>query len=1130
VDDIRRLLREARYGDAEKASRELLAATEASRGCDSVETAEAMDLVVEALWLGDKTKRGGEALDLVRRAIALKEKALGPEDARLVPSLKLEGSVLIDQGKYAEARRQLERALVLAVQAYGPDDRQVGRVQNELGNVLYNFDLDSAEKHRREALRIFEVTDGPDSIEVANALNGLANCVSGRGQYAEAVELYRRSLRIRETTLGPRHQKVAQSCMNLGYLHLETGDYEEARIEMERALSIQEETIGRTNGQTIKTLMNLAILNCKLALGCQESWERAVALADEGLGPDHDISVTVRANYAASLAETDPEKARRLNEEAYAAYSRIFGPLHARSLWVLSNLGSGALRAGDLATAERLLQQAVSGLEKAPSAPPSIFSGSLQELAKCRAESGRAAEARALHERALAIFEKAVGPENTEVASSLGEYGTFLRGTGDLGGAEAAHARALAIREKSFGSGHPEVAESLFALADLKAERGRFDEAMALFKRALVIQEKARTPDDPRNAAGLRMYASFSLRSGNSRAALDASLRAESIADRLLKVTLAGLPERQALLLVAKTPSSLGLAISSATRLNDPSATAKVLDAAIRSRALVLDEMAGRQRSLRETDEPGVARQLEAYNAARALLASLTVQGEDERFPEKSRRRIKAARADKDAAERALADRSWEFRRDRARAAAGLADVSSSLPRGGVLVGFVRYAHLSPASSASRKGKSAPPVDSYAAFVLRHGSPSPALVLLGPADPIDSRAGFVRTSLAPTAAALGGRSALSEASYRKAAAALRDLVWSSLEAHVAGAKTVFIVPDGSLRLVSFAAFPAGADSYLVEKGPVLHYLSAERDLVTAGAATGAGLLVAGAPDFDELPGPAATVPSVARQRDGSRASTSVLHRGPPPSCRNFASLRFVALPAAQLEVKEVADIWSSGTSPSSGQPRQPGHVGAPLVLSGPAANERAIKESAPGRHVVHLTTHGFFLGDCPSSPAGGKANPGESGAVAVYTENPLLLSGLALAGANRRGAALPGADDGILTAEEVASMDLSGVEWAVLSACETGLGEARSGEGLFGLRRAFQIAGARTLITSLWAVDDEASRRWMRALYERRLVGGLSTAESVREASLALLRERRAVGQSTHPFFWAGFVAAGDWR
>ncbi len=146
------------------------------------------------------------------------------------------------------------------------------------------------------------------------------------------------------------------------------------------------------------------------------------------------------------------------------------------------------------------------------------------------------------------------------------------------------------------------------------------------------------------------------------------------------------------------------------------------------------------------------------------------------------------------------------------------------------------------------------------------------------------------------------------------------------------------------------------------------------------------------------------------------------------------------------------------------------------------------------------------------------------------SDNPLLRSGLALAGANRRAAAGPDDEDGVLLAEEVTALNLEGVEWAVLSACDTGLGEVKAGEGVFGLRRAFQIAGVRTVIMSLWSVDDQAARLWMRALYERRLQKHLSTADAMHQASLGVLRDRRTHRQSTHPFYWAGFVAAGDWR
>jgi CHAT domain-containing protein len=141
-----------------------------------------------------------------------------------------------------------------------------------------------------------------------------------------------------------------------------------------------------------------------------------------------------------------------------------------------------------------------------------------------------------------------------------------------------------------------------------------------------------------------------------------------------------------------------------------------------------------------------------------------------------------------------------------------------------------------------------------------------------------------------------------------------------------------------------------------------------------------------------------------------------------------------------------------------------------------------------------------------------------------------VLSGLAFAGANRRAEAGPGDDDGLLTAEEASAMHLSGAEWVVLSACETGLGKVAGAEGVLGLQRGFRVAGARTTIMSLWQVDDESTRRWMSTLYRLRLGHGASTADAVRGAALEVLRDRRRRGLTAHPFHWAGFVAVGDWR
>lgn len=314
------------------------------------------------------------------------------------------------------------------------------------------------------------------------------------------------------------------------------------------------------------------------------------------------------------------------------------------------------------------------------------------------------------------------------------------------------------------------------------------------------------------------------------------------------------------------------------------------------------------------------------------------------------------------------------------------------------------------------------------------------------------------------------------------------------------------MPDGLINLVNVAAL-SDDQGYVVERDPLLHYLTTERDLLVSTPRTdrASALLAVGGAAFDEL------VPT--------RSAASVW-RG--PECESLARVHFEALPGSLNEIGDISALWPK-TRPTD-----------VTILSGPAATESAVKRAVSGHRVVHLATHGFFLGsDCAPSLAGRRAVGGiarSSTMATVAAENPLLLTGLVLAGANNRGKATLDQDEGILTAEEIAGLNLEGTEWAGLSACDTGLGEIRAGEGVFGLRRAFQIAGARTVIMSLWSVEDATARVWMRALYKGRLRKNLDTAAAVREANLFALRARRAAGQSTHPFHWAAFVAAGDWR
>jgi CHAT domain-containing protein len=327
------------------------------------------------------------------------------------------------------------------------------------------------------------------------------------------------------------------------------------------------------------------------------------------------------------------------------------------------------------------------------------------------------------------------------------------------------------------------------------------------------------------------------------------------------------------------------------------------------------------------------------------------------------------------------------------------------------------------------------------------------------------------------------------------------MLLDGLSAQLARLDELVVVPDGSLHEVAWEALPTASGAYWVEEGPLLRVVDHERALLEAPVAD-RGLdsttvsAIFGDPDF----GPGTPT----RDR-----------------CAALPEIRFSRLPGTRDEVDELrAELPDA------------------RVYLGADATEAALRRVAPRAAILHLATHGFFLSaDCDRSgtTAPGTGDTRGIGGLAVRRDPdsrvvapPLLRAGLVLAGANRRGPDTDAEEDGILLADEILGLDLPAGAWVVLSACDTGVGQAQVGEGVLGLRRAFAIAGARTLVMSLWSVEDESTRIWMRELYRARFGEGASTAQAARLASRRVLASRRARGQSVHPFWWAAFVATGS--
>ena len=465
--------------------------------------------------------------------------------------------------------------------------------------------------------------------------------------------------------------------------------------------------------------------------------------------------------------------------------------------------------------------------------------------------------------------------------------------------------------------------------------------------------------------------------------------------------------------------------------------------------------------------------------------------------------------------ERELSGRSAAYRE--AQQLVTVDELRASLPAGHALVDFWEYSHLIPPAD----DKPAPTQFErrLVAFVVRPDQPSVTLVPLGAVKPLAQAIDIWRRSFGQSAEAA------------QAGKLLRERLWTPLETHLAGTKTVLVSPDGVLGRFPLIALPGDKPgSYLLEERAlaIVPVPQAIVSLLNAKdsdrPAVAGNLLVLGDVDYDAPP-------------DISQGTSTPKKKfGRTPSVVRGSDWRgFTPLSATRGELATIDKLYRGTFGPDG-----------ITLLEKSEANEKRFRQEAPRHKFLHVATHGFFAPESLRSALKDSTDRGtrltESNSSQRWVGYPPgLLSGLALAGANR--APDGDQDDGILTASEVESLDLRGVDLALLSACETGLGNVAGGEGLLGLQRAFQVAGARSVVASLWQVSDDATRALMERFYDNLWQKDLSTLESLREAQLWMLKEGQHRGlvrldqpkadnepKRTPPFYWAAFILSGDWR
>ncbi len=1129
-----------------------LAACEELLGSENPQTAAC--LLNLASLLGDQSQLG-EARPLVERALEIYERAPGPDQVDLMVCLNNLAAIDWQQGRFADARSRFERVLKSLEQTLGADHPQTTTIVFNLGAVIREQGLyDEALPYFRRAVATRERLYGSDHLETAIAFLGLAQVLGILGNNKEARILYERTLRIFEGQLGPDHPYVANTLSSLARILFQQGSYEEARLLHERALRIREAALGSDHPSMAETLSGLGVLE-ELMGKYEEAFThfvQALDLYEAAFGPEHPaVGMTLNNVAAVLIALGRFEDARPLLVRSLATHEEVFGPDHPSTADTLNSLGVLLEHLGLSEEARPCLERVVAIYEKAvgpdhPDTSRALFNlGGLlhglrlhtearpmlarsvaineKVLGPDHLETGFALaglaslldslraydEARPFFERAIEIFEKKLGPDHPELGLGISQLARTLTMQGDFDSARRLHERAIVILEGSLGAEHLKVGDAALRLSSLLRLRGHFDEAATSAGRALTIRQKTLGPGHPETAHCLTFLAILDVERGERGRALERSKLALRVRERRMDRLLPTLTESERYQHVRGFVSDLEVLLTVARgQKNRPEIDVDTYETVLRWKGRISRIMFRSSSGLVSEEEKAMIGRLRAVQ--RRL--SDSVYKTDVKDLEAHANMIESLRSLRNNLELELVrgqaetgNRPSVFARS-IEAEPTLDSVASNLS-GGVAVDFLVHRLYSGANQETGSFWTPPQLT---AWVVRPGK-SVQRVELGEASTIENATRTFLRELVESRGLSGvdEKNQAGRPSISKAARRLRELLWDPLAELIGDSERVFISPDSFLGTLPLEVMQREDGSYLLEH----HAFVYGRDLASLSRLVDTewvprdGVLVCGGIDYNNR----IDLPAGKAQVGDTRGS--------------FRS-RWSRLRASASEADSIVELHELT--------REKGSLC--LFLEKSAATEERLKEEMPNHGIIHLATHGYFQPEgLPSMWEDAPRIDEDSDYAGMRNAErritgllPGLLSGLVFAGANFPPEA--GRDNGLLTAEEVTFIDLSRCELVVLSACETGLGRPESGQGMIGLRRSFRMAGARTVISSLWSVKDEATSELMTMFYENLWLKKMGKLSALRTAQLEMLKRNRAEYGEGLPSTWGAFVLDGEWR
>ena len=991
-----------------------------------------------------------EAIPIAERAVEVAKRVRGPENHETAEALNNLGLLFKKIGDYVKAEPLYQEALRIRQKVLGPEHPDTAESLNNLA-VLYQATHEhaKAEPLLQEALRIRQKVLGSEHPDTALSLNNLAELYDDMGEYAKAEPLLQEALRIRQKVLGPEHSDAATSLGNLGLLYKDMGEYTKAEPLLQETLRIRQKVLGPEHPDTAWSLNDLASLY--RAMGeyakAEPLLQETLRIRQKVLGSEHPDTATSLNSLGLLYRDmAEYAKAEPLFEEALQIFRKALGAEHPDTATSLNNLAELYWEMGEYPKAEPLYQEALRIRQKVLGPEHPDTAESLNNLAVLYRDMAEYAKAEPLFEEALQIFRKALGAEHPDTATSLNNLAELYWETGEYPKAEPLYQEALRIRQKVLGPEHPDTAESLNNLGLLYKATGDYAKAEPLLQNALRIWQKVLGNEHPDTAISLNNLVLLEFDLGRIEEATTLARQASAAQLTILSKIFSFTSEEQRLAYSAIfNPYSL-FAFLKGTE-------ADLAAVVLSYKGVVLDSIV-EDRLVAEASRGSEDQKLvEQLNLDKRQLGQLLLQPA-QKLSDKTTQRLEALEGEIEKIESQLAQHVAGLGHTRHALGLRLEQVQPTIPYDGALIEYLRYGHY------LGKGKWEP---RYGAIVL-FSEGAPLWIPLGKANEVEALVRRYGTLV---------RGSPEEDELSANLQALYEALWAPIgQALPSQTKRIIISPDGELNFISFATLLTKDKQFLAQTYDV-QYVASGRDLLRElKPSTAKEVVLFANPDFD-----LASTPMFVKADNGSSDPGAKSIRG--SERRDVEDWSFESLDGTQNESDELVKKFAGwGWTPTD-------------LTWKDATKEALLKIHSP--YILHLATHGFFAKEDPTATKTESESPmndQQRVTKSKFFKNPMHRSGLALAGAQttieawKRDEVPPVENDGILTAEDVSTLDLQGTWLVTLSACDTGSGEARAGEGVMGLRRGFIQAGAQNLLMTLWPISDEVTVQIMSDFYE----------------------------------------------